>query len=466
MRKSLLIFYLLLCLYGVSDAQKLQYSRGTFQVADPNETQLVPDIKGFQHILTFTYNQKPSIYIFDPQLQLKEKKRLDFTIKKDCDIKLLPFADHYFVYMYLFKPSAHQIWKVDEKGNAVSYAVKLQVIVDSFFKQHTVPLQFINVDGGLYLTGNTYFDTIKSIRTTIVQLDHELNPLRLEKVLYPFDRSRETLHQTVLTANALFLLKTSRDNQKGNTLDVVKVQLHTNKIVGYSVNTGFHSYWSPAFVLNKDSSVLVYSILAERSQRIFLISRLGNELQELAPTTLLKSLFRQNTASDFISVQDQSLWLNLTVNRRIQRISGVRVSPGNYNSIERGTSSYRYGDYTGRNQPAAIRFSLLDSQFKIKKDSLVENDRKIIEVTSYPFAQFKTGTKTYLVLTQNFSAKRKGLLLVSQEDNDQLSMVSLPVYDRFDYLLNQLKSSDKNYFIVPYTNKNEMGLLKVSLKEN
>ena len=466
MRKSLLIFCLLLCLCSLGRAQKLQYSRGTFQVVDPGETQLVPDIKGFQHILTFTYNQKPSIYIFDPQLQLKEKKRLDFTIKKDCDIKVLPFGDHYFVYMYFFKPSAQQIWKVDEKGKAVSYTDKLQVIADSFFKQQTVPLQFINVDGGLYLMGNTYFDTIKSIRTTVLQLDQELNPLRVEKILYPFDRSRETLHQTVLTSNALFLLKTSRDNQKCNTLDVVKVQLHTSKIVAYSVNTGFHLNWSPAFVLNKDSSVLVYSILVERGQRTFLISRLDNELQELFPTTLLKSLFRQNIASNFIAVQDQSLWLNLAVNRRVQRISGVRASPGNYSSISRETSSFGYVDNAGWHQPVAIRFSLLDSQFKIKKDSLVENDRKIVEVPSYPFAQFKTDSKTYLVLIHNFSVKRKGLLLVSQENDDQLSMVSLPVYDRFNYLLNQLKSCDKNYFIVPYTNKNEMGLLKVSLKEN
>ncbi len=469
MRKYLLSFCLLFCLCSSDYAQKIQYSRGTFQVMDPDETQLVSDIKGYHHVLSFTYNQKPSICIFDPQLQLKGKKKLDFTIRKDCDIKVLAFANHYFVYMYFFKPSAHQIWKVDEKGDAVSFSNKLQEIADSFFKNYKVPLQLTNVDGGLYFTANTYFDTLKSIRSTIVQLDEELNVLNVEKVLFPFDRNRETLQQTSFTGNAIFILKTSRDNQKGNTLDIIKVNLATDRIINYSVNTGFHSYWAPVFVLNKkDSSLLVYSMLMERGQRTLLITRLDNELQELSPTTLLKSLFRQNVASNFITVQGkQPLWLNMAGSRRLQRVSGVRLYSDNFNSINREMSTYGYTDYyTGRNQPTAIRFTLLNEQFKFKKDSLVENDKKIIEVPSYPFGQFSTGTNTYLVLMHNFTVKRKGLLLMSADSNDKLSVRPLPVYDRFDYLLNQLRSGDKNYFIVPYISKNEMGLLKVTMNEN
>jgi hypothetical protein len=431
---------------------------------DPDETQLVPDIKGYHHILSFAYNQKPSISIFDSQLQLKEKRQLGFTIKKDCDIKLLPFADHYFIYMYFFKPSSHQIWKIDERGNAVSFSNKLQVIVDSFLKNYKIPLQLINVDGDLCFTANTYFDTIKSIRSTIVRLDEELNLLGVERILYPFDRNKETLHQTTLTTNALFILKTSKDNQRGNTLDLIKVNLGTNKIVDYSVNTGFHLCWSPAFVLTKqDSSALLYSMLVERGQRSFLINRLNSELQELYPATLLKSVFRQNVVSNFIKVQDrQSVWLNIAGSQRIQRTPGVRVSSGNFSSASR---EFEYFDYTGRNRPTAIRFTLLDKQFKLKEDSLVENDKKIIELPSYPFAQFRVGSKTYLVLNHNFTAKRKGLLLVTTDNNEKLYSISLPVYDRFDYLLNQLKSY-KNYFIIPYTSKNEMGLLKVTMEEN
>jgi hypothetical protein len=153
--------------------------------------------------------------------------------------------------------------------------------------------------------------------------------------------------------------------------------------------------------------------------------------------------------------------------RRLQRVSGVRLYSDNFNSINREMSTYGYTDYyTGRNQPTAIRFTLLNEQFKFKKDSLVENDKKIIEVPSYPFGQFSTGTNTYLVLMHNFTVKRKGLLLMSADSNDKLSVRPLPVYDRFDYLLNQLRSGDKNYFIVPYISKNEMGLLKVTMNEN
>ena len=101
MRNFFLTFYLLFCLWSAVSAQKIQYSRGTFPVMDPDETQLVPDIKGYHHILSFAYNQKPSISIFDSQLQLKEKRQLGFTIKKDCDIKLLPFCGSLF-YLHVF----------------------------------------------------------------------------------------------------------------------------------------------------------------------------------------------------------------------------------------------------------------------------------------------------------------------------------------------------------------------------
>ena len=85
-----------------------------------------------------------------------------------------------------------------------------------------------------------------------------------------------------------------------------------------------------------------------------------------------------------------------------------------------------------------------------------------MEIQPGPFAQFMMNDKGYLVLIQNYTPKRKGLMLLTADDNQYFSVTPLPVYDRFDYLLHQLRSTEK-YFIIPYVAKNEMGLVKVTM---
>lgn len=456
-------FILIICSCNSICSQKIQYSRGTFPIVDEDEMQLVSNINGYHHLLRFSYNKKPSIYIFNSQLQLGEKRQMDFAIKKDCDVKLVSFPDHYFVYMHVFKPSSHGIWKVDEQGNVISLSGKFNKVVDSFFRNYAVSLQLDNLDGKLYLTSHTYFDTIKTVRSTIVQVDEQMNLLSAVKILYPFDRDKEFLHQATLTANALFVLKSSRDNQQGNTLDIMKVDLATKNVVTYSFNSGFGVYLNPAFNLNPaDSSLLVYSMVMKGSQKTVLISRLNNELQEQLPTVILKSQFRQNTLSNFIFAN--SSWLNIYGNKRILRVPnrGNRYTDS-FGTVNREGSSY-YVDYSNYNQSTAVRLTLLDRQLELKTDSLIENNKKIIEVPPYPFGRFVIKDKGYLVLTQNFTVKKKGLLLLSP-GNKELSVTPLPVYDRYDYLLSQLQFTGENYFIVPFVSKMEMGLMKVKMDE-
>ena len=70
--------------------------------------------------------------------------------------------------------------------------------------------------------------------------------------------------------------------------------------------------------------------------------------------------------------------------------------------------------------------------------------------------------KAYLVLVQNFTPKRRGLLLVNG-NNGKFQTHDISVYDRYEYQLSQLKAVNNEYFIVPYTYKNETGLVKVRL---
>ena len=200
-----------------------------------------------------------------------------------------------------------------------------------------------------------------------------------------------------------------------------------------------------------------------RVQRSVFISRLDHELQEQTPVGLLKSQFRQNTLANFILVEGQlSPWLKIYNNRRFQRLPG-RIYTDTFGVNNRLRPTYGYMD-ASYSQATAVRLTLLDKHFKIKKDSLIQNDRKIFEMQPFPIGQFIMNERGYLVLIENFTPKRKGLLLLGTDQKDQLTVTALPVYDRYDYLLTQLQFVNDKYFIVPFVTKNEMGLMKVTMK--
>lgn len=473
MKLTLISSILLFCLGLNGYGQKIQYSKGTLQVSDPNETQLVSNINGYHHVLTFSYNRKPSITIFSPQLQLLEKKHLEYTIKKDCDVRIVQFPDYYFVYLRFFKPSQFELWKIDKQGNSERLSDKLRKVIDSSFKNRSANLQLLNVDGKLYALAQTYYDTLKSINGTIVDLDENLIAGNEVDLLYPFDRATDFLQQTMLTKDALFVLKTTRDYQAGNSIDIIKIDLATGELLATTFSTGFQFHQNPGFAISaKDSSILVYSMLgqidANRSmERSVMISRLNRELKEQSPLTLLKSQFKQNTVTNFLLVDGEpSLWLSMNSARRIQRTAySGPVMNEPVGSINMPRIVYGSTDNSYYRQPMGVRFTVLNEQLKTKADSVAANDKKVVEIQSYPFGQFELNDKSCLVLVQNFTVKRKGLLMMSSNENNNLVATALPVFDKYDYLLSQLQFWD-NYFIVPYSFKNEMGLMKVTIRPN
>jgi hypothetical protein len=472
MEKYLVAFNLLLFVSISSYGQRIQYSKATFHIDNPTEAQLISNVDGYHHVVTFTYNRKPVVHVFDDHLRLVESKQMDFTIRKDCDIRILSFADYYFVSMHIVKPSIYEIWKVDKDGNSVRFSDRFKPLMDTFHKHHFPELQLMTVKGTLYALGQTYYDTVKSIRCLVVRLDSNFVPQERFDVLYPFDRETDFLQQISLTTGALFVLKSARGGT-GNSLSIMKVDLANGDVVTTSFNTQFQVNMNPGFAISgRDSSVLIYSTLSQTDvdrhlQRSVFISRLDRELKECTPIALLKHQFSQNTVANFLCIEGQpSLWLNLYTNRRLR---GVSYNVPNPILAARRTGSpgvsYNYIDYVNYSGAMGVRFTVVDKDFKQKSDSLVGNDKKLVEVQSLPFGQFCINNKSYLVLVQNLTSKRKGLLMLGSDNESQLSATPLPVFDRYDFLLSELQSFG-NYFIVPYCFKNEMGLMRVTVKQN
>ena len=468
------IFFLVLitlCHSGYS--QKIQYSKGTFPMYNSDESLLVANVGGNHHVLTFVADKKPGIYVFNSQLQLFQKAKIDFPISKNCDIQIVAFSNFYYLYLHALNSTSHLLWKIDDIGNVTSLSSVFQKLVDSSIKPYRATLQLNNDNGKFYVTAYNYYDTIKSIASTILQLSDQLKALAVDNFLMPLERGRESLQQLALNNNSLFALKSVRDNENGNSLDLLKIDLASGRLTTNSFNgsASIFSYSRMAFC-DKDSSILIYSLLREPdtkngAQRTVFVGRLNRDLRMEVPVNLLRNQFSENTIVNFVFVAGASpLWLNMPAMGRM-RTTGMNANQSRYSSSEiYMTSPYRYFDYSFRNQPTGVRFTFLDKDFNIKKDSLVANSRNVMEIQPQPFGQFSSGDKAYVALIQNFTAKRRGIVLISSDENEDFLVKNLPVFDRYDYVLSQLQFVNNKYFIVPFFYKNEMGLMKVTMNEN
>ncbi len=441
----------------------------------PDAMQLVANVSGNHHLLCFTANKPPSLYIFDAQLQLRDQKEIAVRVKEDCDIRILPLADCYFLYIHSPGSTAHQLWKIDGEGDAVDLSASFQRLVDSSLKQSISTLQLVNQDDHLFIIAHTYFEAVKKMRSTIIAMDKNAVPLQSRTTFYAFDKTAETLQQAALAGNNLLVLTSGRDDEKGNSLTITKTDLATGRSTSNSFNSGSHFYTDPAFIADvKDATLLIYATIREsagsaRAQRVVFISRLDSALHEKTPIGLLKTQFRANTAVNFLLPQGTSAgWLEMNNSGSVRRLNAkadplndfVLDNPATFNLRKFGTSSTYFAGY---NQLTGVRFTLLNEKFHVLKDSLVAN-KTAFDIEPRPSARFVLNNKAYLILVQHYTSKHKGLLMINEGVNSALEASDLRVYDQYDYELPLLQAVGNSYIIIPYTYKNEIGLVKIKME--
>ena len=206
-----------------------------------------------------------------------------------------------------------------------------------------------------------------------------------------------------------------------------------------------------------------------QAQRVVFVCSLGDSLQELTPVMLLKNQFRKNTGDNFLLIGDRNqAWLHMGygIGKSSSRNQNIDYGIQNESGFSmRGNNQLTNDYYSVSNKPTAIRLSLMNQKLTTVRDTLIENDGNIYDVLPRPFGRFIMKGKAYLVLIQNFSPRKRGLLLVSGNDKDGFRSQDIPVFDRFQYLLSHLQVVGNSYFIVPYSYKNETGLIKITMDE-
>ncbi|HEX8459976.1 MAG TPA: hypothetical protein VF623_01045 [Segetibacter sp.] len=480
---------LLFCLIGIfltvkASTQTIQYSRQNFKAPYFNTIQLVANVAGNHHILCMAFDSKIVLYVYNDALQLLSGKELQLKLPEYGDINIIPFKRFYYLYIHQSGSANHELWRVDSAGNATSASAAFTGLVDTVFKKNTSTLQLVNKNNHLFIIAHAFYQEIEKIGSSVIEADENLKIVQQRKVFYDFKKNGEGLKQVALVdQDNLLILKTSRDTA-GHLLSIIKASLTTGQALENSYNSGSNAFLNPFFNFNPaDSSITIYS----RIERTLFITGLNYSLVEKAPVTVFKSLFRNPNSYNFLQLNsNRQKWLIIKPGNvfRINSARSVFAPPDSYtnaynsginsfgdidmsfnNFRAAGVRSFRAPGYDSYNNGASsIRFSLLNHNFRIVKDSLVANDKNKYKIHPEQSASAVVAGKSYLFLGQEFGRNSYGLLMMYRSTNDVLSSTDIRVYDKYKYLVPQMQVVNDKYVLLPYTYKKELGLVKITLQ--
>lgn len=466
--RLLTILFFICCKIGA--AQKIQYSKSVLKTPGGGDMRLIADVNGFHHLIHFSNVKKPVIHIFNEQLQLQATKELNIKLAENADIRLLKVNDYYVLYAHTHKPLQHQLLKIYGNGTVSDISYLINDPSDSAWNKSSATFQLFNIDDKFFLVSHTYYNNIKKIKSTIVKLEPERKAEVVTRLIFPFNIRSDQLREVTLNSKNLFIVKTSKDEAGTSILTVLKINCASGDILSKQFESGKYLYASPTIRYNNaDSSTFIYSLLhtppGYRGVRpgAFMV-RLNHTLNEIAPISILPDVFKDNTASSFIVEKNKTTgWLHFSL-APTNRKTGVVVSKDVYSTLDPDfvySQTYNYSYFTSA--PTAVRMTLLNNKLEKEMDSLVKNNGNYYKIHPWPYAQFVMHNTSYLLLVQELVAKKKGLLLVYPNENGYFNTVPVRVYDKFNFILSLLQTVGDNYFIVPFTNKTELGLMKVTL---
>jgi hypothetical protein len=478
MCQSLLAFFV-----NEVSGQKIQYCRENVFIANPDQLQLVANVGGNHHLLSFNTHERPQLFIFNDALEIKSKLRFPFSIPEQSETRIIPFHNYYYLYIRTRFTHKYSLWKIDEEGKFTDFTTPFLQLLASQSQNVKLGFQLIASGEYLWMVYHTDLENLEKNTLIIVQADSKLNEVFSHKVQYAFKRDEERLHQeTLLLDKHLMVLKTARSS---TSLELMKVNLAT----GYTISNTFASsgyfYSQSSFNYNpSDSTVTVSSLLtepraAENAKRFIFISRLNRILAETVPFLVLKSQFVNNTGTNFLLVNGSSKWMRLrsewakssnTGSENAITLYRDQTMPGENNeslldnSRLLAMSTASRSSYSTLDARQGVRFSLLDKKFNMSADTLVSNVKEFYTVKADRFVSFEAGYKEFLIVGHQFTKRSQGLLMVNANDTQQLTFTNVRVNERNNYLLGKSRLIYQKGVIVPYTRKREAGLVKITVE--
>lgn len=98
------------------------------------------------------------------------------------------------------------------------------------------------------------------------------------------------------------------------------------------------------------------------------------------------------------------------------------------------------------------------------KSRLLKPFKDATPVQGRHYIPFTMNETPYLMLAQNILRKKNGLALVHINPKNEISLTDIRASTQYEYKLELLKVVDDQHIIVPFSNRKEIGLLKINIK--
>ena len=79
------------------------------------------------------------------------------------------------------------------------------------------------------------------------------------------------------------------------------------------------------------------------------------------------------------------------------------------------------------------------------------------------YLHFNIDDTPYLMLSQDILRKKGGLALIHISPKNEIILTDTRANTQFEYILELLKVIDDHHIIVPFSNRKEIGLLKINI---
>jgi hypothetical protein len=478
MNKWLAVFFLLGCFINIIQAQQpvgIAYSRENVFVDNPDKIDLIANVGGNHHLMSFNYTEKPKLFLYNNKLELTQKITLPFVLPERAIIKITRLAGCYYISIHKQYSVKYQLFKIDSNGYCTDLTTAFKKLLRMIPYEVEPEFELVPAEKGLFFTYHTDFGNTEKNTLILVKTDSLLNAIFAHKVVYEFKRYEENLRQeTIMFGTYLLVVKTARSN---TALEVMKVNLAT----GYTIRNSFYSagylYSQPVAMYNPaDSGITVSALLADMgyfsSRNYIFISRLNKILVEKQAPVILKTQFAKNTGTNFL-LPPQGRWVRLTRGGPSRSYSSSGTNYQNYSRHDSSmlpavinpvaTGSEKYVNWY--DQEPGVRFSLMDKGAMLINERYVANSKNNYSLLTNKFTRFTASGKEYMLIGQRFGANKDGLLMVYSNDGIKLEYTNIGVNFRNEYILSKGQPVGQNRIIMPYTHRRFAGLLQLTIAQ-
>ncbi|TWI85641.1 hypothetical protein IQ13_0804 [Lacibacter cauensis] len=477
MKKYSLLSFFLVSVCTITHAQKIQYCKGIVKTPGKGFVRLLAGVNGYHHLIRFLPESKPQIFLFNKELVLESIIELNTTIHENTEVKIIQFENVYWFYTHTMKTSIHQLLKIDGNGIITDHSDLFKNPADSLWNKTTSSFNLTKIGSNLFVIINKYFEQSKTAKFLFIKIEPGKSTSFQNEISIAFDIENEELKDIVLFKDKLFVLKTGKDSKGNNILSVLKSDSTNNKSYTNQFESGKYLFLNPSFRFGKtDSSVFIYAMIAppygfKGDKPSLFMARLNESLNEIVPVKILKDALPETALSSFIIEKENSAgWMCFSQSQKeySNYSSGYFTSPTSlstsYNSANAAPYNFNLPTaIAGQSNPKEISFTVLNDRLEKVTDSLIKNNGKSLKIDPLAYASFVLNDQPYLILKQNLTRKSKALILLTPNESNALQTIQIRSFDRYEYLLSLMQTVTGNAFIVPFTNKKEMGLMKVTL---